>query len=277
MNFSRVRTGKHLLALAASLLLPIVASAQDVVMTSTPDKWQFSVLAYGWLPTIKGSMYFPIADAGGSFTADPNQILNNLNMAFMGSFGVSYNRWGLFTDVLYMDLGHTKSGYKDFVLPNQEPASLSASVNLDLKSWIITSAAQYKVVEQPDFTLNVLAGARYLYLKTSLSHYFSADLVNNPGIPRGGERSLSGDNIDAIVGLKGEWAFGNNHAWGLPFYGDIGGGDSKLTWQLAGGVSYHHNSWEFGALYRKINYHLSSNGLQDMSIEGPMIGALYRW
>lgn len=277
MNFTRGNIGKPFLALIASLLMPVVASAQDVVMTSNPDKWQFSVLLYGWLPTIKGSVSFPLANTGGSVTANPNDILNNLNLAAMGAFGVSYNRWGFSTDVLYMNLGHTKNGYKDFVLPNQEPASLSASVNLTIKALIVTSAFSYKLVEQPDFAFSGLAGARYLSLKPSLSYYFSADLANNPTIPRGGERSVSGDKVDAIVGFKGQWMFGDSRHWGLPFYADVGGGDSKLTWQLAGGVGYHMGSWEVGALYRKINYHINSSGLTDMSIAGPMIGGLYRW
>jgi hypothetical protein len=277
MKVSHVRLAHPLVALAASLLLPAIACAQDVVMTSNPDKWQFTALLYGWVPTINGSVNFPISNSGGNFTADPNTIFNNLNLAAMGTVGVMYNRFGFFTDFLYMSLGHTKNGYKDFTLPNQEPGNLSASVNLGLNSWIVTSAFQYRVVEIPDLAVNVLAGARYLYMKPSLSWYFSANLVNNPGIPRGNERSQSGDNIDAIVGLKGEWTFGSNHAWGLPFYADIGGGDSKLTWQLAGGISYHLGAWEIGAMYRKLNYHLSTAGLTDLSIDGPMVGAAYRF
>jgi hypothetical protein len=65
--------------------------------------------------------------------------------------------------------------------------------------------------------------------------------------------------------------------WAIPFYADVGGGDSKLTWQLAGGVAYHWEAWEFGALYRKINYHINSPRVTDLSIDGPMIGAVYRW
>ncbi len=140
---------KKILVIIAVLAGSEAASAQDVVMTSTPDKWQFSVLAYGWVPTIKGSVSFPIANTGGSITADPNNIFNNLNLAFMGSFGVMYNRWGFFTDALYMNLGHTKTGYKDFTLPNQEPGNLNAFINLTVKTWIVTSAFQYKVVELP--------------------------------------------------------------------------------------------------------------------------------
>jgi hypothetical protein len=33
-------------------------------------------------------------------------------------------------------------------------------------------------------------------------------------------------------------------------------------------------SWQFGEQYRELNYHVSSTAL---SIEGPMVGALYRW
>jgi hypothetical protein len=277
MNRTRVRAGSYLLALVASCFLPALASAQDVIMTSTPDKWQFSVLAYGWIPTIKGTVSFPIANSGGDFTADPNDIFNNLKMGFMGSFGVSYNRWGLFADVLYMDLGNSKSGEKDFTLPNQEPGNLTARINLDIKAWIVTSAVTYKLVEQPDFVMSSLVGMRYFNLAASLDWYFSADLVNNPGIGRAGGREVSNHFVDAIVGFKGQWMFGPNNAWSLPFYADIGGGDSKLTWQLAGGVAYHIGSWEVGALYRKINYHVDVTHLPDISIEGPMIGGLYRW
>ena len=277
MNCTRVRSGTHLLALVTAFVLPALASAQDVVMTSTPDKWQFSILGYLWAPTIKGSLSFPIANTGASFSLDPNDIFNNLNAAFMGSFGVQYNRWGFFSDVMYMDLGKSKTGQHDFTLPNQEPASLSAYVNLDMKAWIVTSAVQYRVVEQPDFIMSSFVGARYLYLKPSLSWYFSHDLDNNPTVPRGGERSISGDKVDAIIGFKGQWMFGEHHAWSIPVYADVGGGGSKLTWQLAGGVAYRWEAWEFGALYRKINYHINSSGVTDLSIAGPMIGAVYRW
>ena len=71
--------------------------------------------------------------------------------------------------------------------------------------------------------MNTLVGARYGYLKPSLSWYFSAERVHNPGEPRGGERSLSNDVVDAIVGFKGQWLFGNN-GWGLPLYADVGWG-----------------------------------------------------
>jgi hypothetical protein len=275
MNCTRVRSGTHLLALVTAFVLPALASAQDVVMTSTPDKWQFSILGYLWAPTIKGSLSFPIANTGGSFNLDPNDIFNNINAAFMGSFGVQYNRWGFFTDVLYMDLGKSKTGQRDFTLPNQT-VGISAYVNLDMKAWIVTSAVQYRVVEQQDFIMSSFVGARYLYLKPSLSWYFSRD-PDDPTVPRGGERSLSGDKVDAIIGFKGQWMFGEHRAWAIPVYADVGGGGSKLTWQLAGGVAYHWEAWEFGALYRKINYHINSSGVTDLSIAGPMIGAVYRW
>ena len=37
-------------------------------------------------------------------------------MTFMGSIEASNGRWGMFTDAVYMDIGNTKSGYRDFTL-----------------------------------------------------------------------------------------------------------------------------------------------------------------
>ena len=280
MDLTRAGARQFILALTASAFLPVVANAaQDNAATSMPpDKWQFAVLLYGFVPQISGRVSFPIAGTGGSFTLDQGDVLNNLKLAFLGSFDAHYGRWGAFADVLYLDLGNSKSGFRDFTLPEGVPVGTSARVDLDNKAWIVTSGLEYRVVMQPDVILDSFVGARYLYMKPSIQWNITGDIGTNPPRVRTGNVERSGDKVDAVIGFKGDWKFaGADHPWALPFYADIGGGDSKLTWQVAVGIGYHLGSWEIDALYREINYHLNSSGFQDLNVKGPMLGGAYRW
>jgi hypothetical protein len=61
-------------------------------------------------PRREGRALLVAAAGSGDAVVDASTIVDNLKMAFMGSFEVSKGPWGLFTDVLYRDIGNTKSG-----------------------------------------------------------------------------------------------------------------------------------------------------------------------
>ena len=65
--------------------------------------------------------------------------------------------------------------------------------NIQLKSWIVTPTVAYRVVESGSWDLDLLAGARYLYIAPYLS------VVNNPVV------DTSGSGWDGIVGLKANY------------------------------------------------------------------------
>jgi hypothetical protein len=81
-----------------------------------------------------------------------------------------------------------------------------------------------------------------------------------------------------IVGVKGRYAFGDERRWYVPYYADIGTGESKLTWQVAGGLGY---AWSWGgvfAMWRYLDYNFKSDKkLQDINFNGPMLGATFAW
>ena len=55
---------------------------------------------------------------------------------------------------------------------------------------------------------------------------------------RSGTKKVSESVWDGIVGVKGRYAFGDDRKWFVPFYLDVGTGQTKLTWQAAAGVGY---------------------------------------
>src|SRR5688572_20509478 len=79
------------------------------------DNWQFGAVIYGYFPSIGGKTTFP-AGPGGSISVDSDTVLDSLKFAFMGALEAQKGRWGLFTDVLYVDLGGSKSRTRDLTI-----------------------------------------------------------------------------------------------------------------------------------------------------------------
>jgi hypothetical protein len=95
---------------AAAALCASAATWPAVAATDPPDAWQFQAMLDLYLPTIGGTTTFPPTGGGDGAGIDAATILNNLKMAFMGAFEARKGRWGVLTDVLYVDLGNSKSG-----------------------------------------------------------------------------------------------------------------------------------------------------------------------
>jgi hypothetical protein len=57
-------------------------------------------------------------------------------------------------------------------------------------------------------------------------------------------------SVGALIGLCGKLAFSSDGQWFLPYYVDIGSGDSDLTWQAATGLGYGFRWGEIAGIYR---------------------------
>ena len=66
--------------------------------------------------------------------------------------------------------------------------------------------------------------------------------------------------------------------WAVPFYLDVGTGQSQSTFQAAGGISYAFHWGEVNALWRYLSYNFkSSKAIEDVAFSGPQIGVVFRW
>ena len=277
---SRLHHGVGLLVFAAAGLLPAFAAANDVIATAQSDKWQFSSTVYGWLPDIHGTVDFPVLGTTQDIGVDANTLLNHLNLAALGTFDAHYGAWGAFTDVIYMNLGATKSNTRNFSIGNIGiPATTTADLRESLKTWIVTAAPEYRVVAGPDWTLDLFVGVRYVDLSNTLNWSITGALGPLPPANRTGSSQADADVWTAIIGVKGQYAFGTGNRWSVPFYLDGGTGDSWNTFQVAGGLAYSFDWGQVGALYRYLEYKPqgSDNRIQEIYFNGPMVGATFRW
>lgn len=266
----RVATAGLLAAFAA--IAPI-AQAQ----TQPTDDWRFQATIYGWFPGISGTTEFPSGAGGPSIDVNAKDLIENLKMAFMGTFEVQHGRWGGFVDWFYSDVGSTKSGTRDFSFHGQPlPIGLTADLSLDVKTNIGTFAGTYALVENPAYRTGLVFGARMLDVDQTLNWGLSG---NGPlGVARAGTSVVSATNWDGIVGVRGQARFGDDKRWFVPYYADIGTGESKLTWQAILGLGYSFSWGDIIAAWRYLDYEFDSGKpLQSLTFNGVAVGVSFRF
>lgn len=265
----------HSLSLA---LISAVAAFASVPASAQAAKWEFGAAIYAYLPTISGKSTFPATGSGSSVSVDADTILENLKMTFMGTFEASNGTWGVYTDLVYVNVGQSKSDTQAFTIgPRGIPAGASANLDYDLKGWVWTVAGTYRIVADRDLKVDLLAGARALDLRQKLSWALAGNVGPVAPPDQSGTRELDEQNWDAVVGFKGRAAFGEG-GWFVPYYLDIGTGQSKFTWQAMAGVGYSFGWGDVVAAWRYIDYQMKSGKpVEDLNFSGPGIAAVFRW
>jgi len=252
-------------AIAASfwVLLMGTAFAADVPMPSAPraetpetGSWVVDAALYGWAAGLSGSVAtlppLPAANINLGFS----DLLSNLDGAYMGSVYARRDRFVVFGDLMYAKL----SADRDFA------TNVSTTVSLTSSSLIGTGGIGYRVVADPNYSLDLLAGARLYNVSTDAT------------LRIGGVFSRSGGTdetwVDPMVGAKFSVKLSDNwtlNSWA--FAGGFGAG-SQFSWDLFGGVGYNFNKKYSMVLgYRGLGIDYSDNGyVYDVVQKGPVVG-----
>jgi hypothetical protein len=224
-----------------SLLAVDTASAQE--------GWQWSAEIYGWLPTLSAT-----SQSGYEADIEIDTILEDLNFGFMGNIAAKKDRWTLFADLLYMKLSHSTNGTLEL-----GGAVIDDELAVGLRASITTLGFGYEIAGAPTYNVNVLGGARYLWLQMEVDA--------SVGPVRGGIEGTE-TYLDAIVGLQGRVDL--NDTWYLSGYADVGTGQSDLTWQALAAVGYRFDRFDLVAGYRYLDYEFRDDEpLASMRVYGP--------
>jgi len=285
-TFSCLRLSLLPVALAALLgAAPLPAAAQ-----SADDNWRISVAPYLWLPTFNGTLQFHTPGGTSStvgFKVNPNEYIPDIEMALPLALEARKGKWLAYSDVLYMSLGANEASVKavDFNI-GRGPIDLSKTLNtgtqIDLKATIWTVAGGYNLVQDPKLSLDVIGGARYLYLKATTNWQLSLDVSDPSGsgrvIPRSGSASESGDVWNGIVGVKGRVKLGEGN-WFTPFYFDAGTGGSQYTWQAQTGIGYAFRWGDLVLNYRYLAWKADDNSkvIQDLKLYGFGVAGVFHF
>lgn len=270
-NTPRRRLAVPLLSTALAAA-PLAAQAQGSI-----EGWQFEASLNGWFPAISGTTKFPSGASGPSIDVSMGDVVDALKFTFQGSFEARRGQWGLWTDLVYADFGATQQRSRDFSIGGGHiPVNVTAKLQLDVKSWIWTLAGVYGLKNDDEGTMDMLFGTRLLDMTNGLRWSFDGSPPNL--LPPDGSAEVSDSYWDAVVGLKGRVRLGAERRWFVPFYVDIGTGQSDLTWQVNAGIGYQFDWGAVLATWRYLDYDFdSSSKLQGISFNGPVIGVSIRF
>lgn len=248
--------GSMSLASAADQIYP----GADTVEYQTPSGWTFTVSAYGWLAGIEGNV--GVGGRVANVDASIGDILSNFDIAVMGLAEARYERFGVFTDFNYVQL----SASQDTPL-----GLLASSADVTAENLMWTLAAEYRLLDQPDASIDAFAGFRLFSVGSELD-------FNPPGLIGGTELSQTETWADPIFGLKGRVSVTPQiylTGWGL-----VGGGaSSEIVWDVMGGAGYQFTE-SFSAVlgYRAAGVDYENDGfVYDVVQHGPILGAVFRF
>ena len=274
MNHRMIPAG----ARAGVALAALACLAPSLARAETPDEWRYGATIYVWLPDIGGTTAFPAGSGGSSVEVTASDILNALNFAFMGAFQAQKGRWGLATDVNYLDLSASTKRSRDLTVNGVDMSAVTAKADLGITGWVWTTVGSYRVVDHPDYTMDVVAGARLLNLSEDLKWSFTGDLGDPPVIDQSGKSDVTDNIWDGVIGVKGRATFGAEKKWFVPYYFDIGTGDSDLTWLGMVGAGYSFEWGDVLGVWRYLDYEMSSkDAIQDAYFSGPAIGVTFHF
>ena len=234
--------------------VPMPAHAQE---TDTDDRWKFNAAIYLW-----GAGIDSTTRRGNEIDVGFSDIISNLDMAFMGAFEARKSKWSLGADVVYLDVSADKAG-------TIGATSIPANADVDVTGWVVNFQGARNVLEADRATVRILAGARYLDVDSKLTLRLGAS-----GPTPTAKQSAS--VWDGVIGVRGN--VNVTRKWYLPYYLDVGTGQSDLTWQGLGGVGYRFNWGNVVLVYRHIYWDFKSDSLlKDMSFSGPALGTVFKF
>lgn len=231
--------------------------------SNSSDKWEFQLTLYSWLAGQEGTVAtlpgLPPADIDVDFWDD---ILGNINGALMLVGEARKGRYGIFTDIMYIDIEAKDS----------TPGPFFSSIKSRTKSWIVSAAGLYRLVERERAFLDAIGGIRYWSVDSELS--LGAGLLPARKV------SNKEDWIDPIIGVKGL-----SPLWGSKFFVSgafaLGGFTvgSDLMWDANINLGYQWTkgfSTTVGYRYLDVDYE-STDFLYDVAQHGPVLALSFRF
>lgn len=198
--------------LTALLLAGLVPAPATAAESESESGWKQSAIIYLLAPTISGTT--GIGPVDGDVEIDPKSVFESLDGAFLGIYAAEKDRWGVYADVIYMDLGADLEGNLGIL-----------SGKLTNKQFNLALAATYRLSDH----WQLLAGGMYTDLSLKLDVQRPNQVVR---------RRTSESWIDPVVGARFTTPLGEKWSFGtMAMIGGFGVG-SDLLWSLNATFSY---------------------------------------
>lgn len=248
----------------AILTILCATSFSQASASKKTDQWQYEITPYLLTAGIEGTA--GVRGFNTDLDASFSDIIDNLDMGFMGLFVARKGPWSFGLDGVYIDLDNEST------TPVKGPAGFrSGNGKLDVSStmYIAQGTVGYRLVDGKTM-LDGFGALRYTKLDLDMDVAIQFDEPK----PFDGADSADGSEnwLDAVIGLHVLHSVSDKVA--LLGYLDIGGGGSDLTYQLMAGVNWEFSKGYTAKLgYRHLYWDYEDGGfVWDMTAKGPYLG-----
>lgn len=243
-------------SLVASIALALFAVCAPA--SAQEDNWEFRATAYGWIAGLTGTIETPV----GEFQAEVGfgDILESLDIAFLGAFEARYKKLSLITDLQYFNLS---TGVE---LPT---GALFSGGEANSETVIWSNYVTYALFSNDTVRFDAGGGFRYTFADIDVG-LVGQEPMSDVSI------AADGDYVDLLLAARLSGNF-TDKIYGYAF-GDVGGfgieNSSDLTWQLAGALGYRlTNRWSVLGGYRHISIKREFSLVDTTTtVSGPFIG-----
>lgn len=247
----------------------VVARAADqaapppaIAVPSAASPWEFTFAAYLWAAGMKGDIATLPPLPAVSVDIGFDDVIRNLDGAFMGVGEIRNDRFLVAFDVMYTRLGGSVG----------TPGPFLGSVALDTSSFVGTLLAGYRVVDSAPYSLDVLAGIRGYSVWTRLTTSSIFPALNL-------RREETEAWVDPMIGAK--MRIHLDPKWYLTAWAFVGGFgvSSDFSWDLMGGVGYAFSKTWSGVLgYRALGVDYTNGAfVYDVVQHGPLLALVARF
>ena len=247
--------------LAAQAVSAQPTSGNTAAANLATDKWTYSITPYIWALGVTGSVSHN-ARSTGQLKLTPGDLLSNIKMAAMVVAEARHQRFGLYLDAMYGDLGKTSS---------KVIGRADLHANTSAKLSMVTLAPSFTLHQSSSLYLDGLIGARYLWLQADSK-------ITDPALGISLNPSSTQNITAAVAGLKGRWNLGSSNYF-VPFYVDVGGGQSSsFTSQAYLGIGRGFEWGDVSLVAKNVYYQFKPNKTSvDMNLFGAAVAVTFRF
>jgi hypothetical protein len=245
---------------------------------ASPPGWEFTLAPYLWGSGMEGTLR--ARGVSSDVDVDFSDIWDALDVGVLAAFEARNGRLSLTTNLVYLKLSTDAERPVGAALPAIPPGSLEVDADVQTlifeqrAAWELFSVAIHPEEDERRISLDVGPGLRVWWLDNEL------DVRVRPGLPLPAfSQSFedSTDWIDLLVGARVRARPTERLA--LILSGDYGGfglgSSSDDTWSVAAFAAYDvSDHWSVAVGWRTIQI---DRDAVDLRLEGPLIGASYRF
>lgn len=252
---------------------PVIYPLEEPVSLETePPAFVLQITPYLWAAGFTGDIspfrHGPTIGIEKRFS----DIMDDLNFGGFVNLWARQENFVLSADVMYVNTTDSRTSGPLPPLPIPIPPGTTVSGSVDSTQFMATVQGGYRLVGTPEFTLDVLGGARFWHISNDVT--VSASRL---GIARRyGERF---GWVDPVVGARAFLPL--TQAFSLQAQVDIGGFGvgSDFTWSALATANYIVNDqFSFSAGYKVLDVDYRNGGhVYDTRLHGPVLGMTWRF